>query len=79
MVDLQGFQKKAPAVQTGGVVEFKKVFELLRRKGPDVRAFRFTDGQAPKVDGDLTKPFWWYRNEIKPEHTFYALKDMFTG
>ncbi len=39
----------------------------------------FTDKQEPKVDGDLTKAFWWYRNEIKPEYTFYPLRDMFTG
>ena len=57
----------------------KKVFQGLRRQGPELRAFRFTDQQEPQVDGDLTKPFWWYRNEIKPEYTFYPLKDMFTG
>jgi hypothetical protein len=57
----------------------KKVFQGLRRQGPELRAFRFTDKQEPKVDGDLTKPFWWFRNEIKPEYTFYPLKDMFTG
>lgn len=56
-----------------------KVFEGLRRQGPTVRAFRFTDRQEPRVDGDLTKPFWWYRNEIKPEYTFLPLRDMFTG
>jgi len=57
----------------------KKVFEGLKRRGPELRAFRFTDGQQPKVDGDLTKPFWWYRNTIKPRYTFYPMKDMFTG
>jgi hypothetical protein len=63
----------------GEMEPLKKVFENLARKGPELRAFRFTDGQEPKVDGDLTKPFWWYRNDIKPEYTFYPLKDMFTG
>ena len=63
----------------GEMEPLKKVFENLARKGPELRAFRFTDEQSPKVDGDLTKPFWWYRNEIKPEYTFYPLKDMFTG
>ena len=57
----------------------KKVFENLKRQGPELRAYRFTDGQRPKVDGDLTKPFWWFRNQVNPRYTFYPLKDMFTG
>jgi len=57
----------------------KKVFENLKRRGPELRAFRFTDGQQPKVDGDLRKPFWWFRNELDPQYTFYPLRDMVTG
>lgn len=57
----------------------KKVFENLKRKGPELRAFRFTDGQQSKVDGDLRKPFWWFRNTLDPQYTFYPLRDMITG
>ncbi len=57
----------------------KTVFEGLSRRGPQLRAFSFTDEQSPQVDGDLTKPFWWYQNLINPRYTFYPLKDMFTG
>lgn len=57
----------------------RTVFDGLERKGPELRVFRFTDDQKPMVDGDLTKPFWWYRNTINPRYTFYPLKDMVTG
>lgn len=57
----------------------KKVFENLQRRGPSLRAHRFTDGQSPLVDGDLTKPFWWFRSTLDPQYTFHALQDLFTG
>lgn len=57
----------------------KKVFENLKRRGPELRAYRFTDGQQPKVDGDLRKPFWWFQNKLDPQYTFYPLRDMITG
>ncbi len=56
----------------------KDVFAKLERKGPEVRANTFTDGDQPNVNGDLTKTFWQWKSRTS-QYGCYPLKDMITG
>ncbi len=57
----------------------KTFFLKMERKGPEVRASRFTDNQPPSVDGDLEKPFWKWRTQPYAETLKYPLREINTG